>query len=63
VRFKETLKIEIQNQRVLNGQQVNSSDDYTSVAFWYQEEPHQAFRLPPAAERMAPTRAATYEVK
>jgi hypothetical protein len=63
VRFRETLKIEIQNQRVLNGQQVNSSDDYTSVAFWYQEEPHQAFSLPPATERMAPTRAVTYEVR
>jgi hypothetical protein len=33
------------------------TEDYTSVAFWYQEEPHQAFTLPPFAERTAPSKA------
>lgn len=35
-------------------------DDYTSVVFWYQEGAHPAPTLPPYAERVAPTRAATY---
>ena len=60
VRFQESLKVEIQNQRWENGQ-VPSSDDYTSVAFWYQEEPHQGFTLQPFSERTAPSLAATYK--
>ncbi len=60
VRFQESLKVEIQNQRWENGQ-VPSRDDYTSVAFWYQEEPHQSFALQPFSERTATSLAATYK--
>lgn len=59
VRFQQSLKVEIQNQRYENGQ-IPSRDDYTSVAFWYQEEPHRAFKLPSFAERVAPSKAAEY---
>jgi len=59
VRFQQSLKVEIQNQRNEHGQ-VPSRDDYTSVAFWYQEEPHRGFKLQPFAERVAPSRAAEY---
>jgi hypothetical protein len=52
VRFQQSLKVEIQNQRWENGQ-IPSRDDYTSVAFWYQEEPHRSIVLPPFAERTA----------
>jgi hypothetical protein len=34
VRFQQSLKVEIQNQRYEKGQ-IPSRDDYTSVAFWY----------------------------
>jgi hypothetical protein len=33
------------------------ADDFTSVAFWYQEEPHQSFKLQPFAEHAAPSAA------
>jgi hypothetical protein len=56
VRFQQSLKVEIQNQRYEKGQ-IPSRDDYTSVAFWYQEEPHRPFTLPPFAERVAPSKA------
>jgi hypothetical protein len=60
VRFQRSLKVEIQNQRWDNGQ-IPSRDDYTSVAFWYQEEPHRSFKLQPFGERIGPTRAAEYK--
>jgi hypothetical protein len=60
VRFQRSLKVEIQNQRGDKGQ-VPSQDDYTSIGFWYQEEPHQAATLPPFAERTAPSQAAQYK--
>jgi hypothetical protein len=60
VRFQNSLKVEIQNQRAEGGAQVPSSDDYTSVAFWYQEGAAPAAALPPYAERIAPSRAAEY---
>jgi hypothetical protein len=60
VRFQESLKVEIQNQRWENGQ-VPSRDDYTSVAFWYQEDPHQSFSLQPFSERTATSVAAAYK--
>jgi hypothetical protein len=60
VRFQHGLKVEIQNQRYDRGQ-VPSRDDYTSTAFWYQEEPHQAFTLQPFAQRVAPSRASEYK--
>ncbi len=59
VRFQHSLKVEIQNQRWQNGQ-TPSKDDYASVAFWYQEEPHRHLALQPYAERTAPTAAAEY---
>ena len=60
VRFQKSLKVEIQNQRAQNGQQVPSHDDYTSVAFWYQEGAHAAPKLLPYAERVAPSRSPAY---
>ncbi len=60
VRFRTSIKVEVQNQRSDKGQ-VPSRDDYTTVAFWYQAEPHQSFSLPPFAERTAPSRAADYK--
>jgi hypothetical protein len=60
VRFQKSLKVEIQNQRAEGGAQVPSRDDYTSVAFWYQEGAQPAPSLPPYAERVAPSRGAEY---
>jgi hypothetical protein len=60
VRFQKSLKVEIQNQRAEGGAQVPSRDDYTSVAFWYQEGAYPASALPPYAERVAPGRGAEY---
>src|SRR5262249_28330303 len=59
VRFQKSLKVEIQNQRY-DGAQGPSSDDYTSVAFWYQDGPHAAPQLPAYSERIAPSRGAEY---
>ncbi len=60
VRFQKSLKVEIQNQRMNEGKQVPSWDDYTSVAFWYQEGVHAAPPLLPYAERIAPNRSPGY---
>jgi hypothetical protein len=60
VRFQKSLKVEIQNQRFAGGKQVPSHDDYTSVAYWYQEGAHPAPPLPAYAERIAPNRSADY---
>lgn len=60
VRFQKSLAVEIQNQRAEGGGQVPSHDDYTSVAFWYQEGAHPAPPLPAYAERMAPNRSGEY---
>ena len=60
VRFRKSLKVEIQNQRNDNGKQVPSHDDYTSVAFWYQQGAHAAPPLPSYAERNAPNRSPDY---
>ena len=60
VRFQQSLKVEIQNQRYEDGKQVPSHDDYTSVAFWYQEGAHPAPALPPYADRIAPNRSVAY---
>ena len=60
VRFQQSLKVEIQNQRWENGQ-IPSRDDYTSVAYWYQEEPHSKLLLQPFAERTAPSQAGEYK--
>ena len=60
VRFQKSLAVEIQNQRAEEGKQVPSHDDYTSVAFWYQEGVHAAPSILPYAERIAPSRGASY---
>ena len=62
VRFRHSLKVEIQNQRYEKGQ-TPSRDDYTSIAFWYQEEPHQAVALQPFVDRTAPSQAVEYPIK
>lgn len=59
VRFKESLKVEVQNQRMANGQ-IPSNDDYVSVSFWYQDAP-RGVALQPYSERVAPSKAADYE--
>ena len=65
VRFQRSLKVGIQNQHVDNdsGKQVPSHDDYTSVAYWYQEGAHPAPALAPYAERIAPNRSGEYPLK
>jgi hypothetical protein len=57
VRFQRSLKVEIQNQHDNGKPTTSDADDYTSVAFWYQEEPHQVFALPAFRERTASSRA------
>lgn len=59
VRFQKSLDVEIQNQRYQNGQ-VPSQDDYTSVAFWYQEGAHPAPAVLPYASRVAPSKGISY---
>ena len=59
VRFRESLKVEIQNQR-WEGAQTPSRDDYTSVAFWYQSDRKQPVSLPAYAERVASSKAIEY---
>ena len=66
VRFRKSLKVEIQNQHYVpsakknvddfTGAQQPAHDDYISIAYWYQTEPHQAQSLQPSVERMAPSR-------
>ena len=56
-RFQRSLKVEIQNQHDNGTPTAGDADDYTSVAFWYQEEPHQAFALPTFTERTSPSKA------
>jgi Protein of unknown function (DUF2961) len=69
IRFQKSLHVAIQNQRIHGGpfkdlqdalnHQENSDDDYTSVAFWYQEGTHAAPAILPFAERVANSRRAT----
>jgi hypothetical protein len=62
VRFQESLKVEIQSIYTPgNGPFRPGADDFTSVAYWYQEEPHQPFGLQPFAERTAPSKASDYQ--
>jgi hypothetical protein len=60
VRFQKSLKVVIQNQRNEGHAQVPSKDDYTSVAYWYQDGAHPAPAIQPFAERTAPTQAVSY---
>ncbi len=54
VRFQKALKVELQNQHE-NGTPTTGtdSDDYTSLAFWYQEGSQKVAPLPSFKERMA----------
>lgn len=60
VRFQKSLTIEIQNQRGLDGKQVDSSDDYTSVAFWYADGAHAAPELPNYTTRISASKGMQY---
>ncbi len=62
VRFQSSLKVQIQNQRWAEGSQIPSRDDYTSVVFWYQDQP-QSVTLAPFAARTAPSQAVEYAKK
>jgi hypothetical protein len=53
VRFQKSLKVEIQDLCNFGP----GADDFTSVAYWYQEEPHRPFALQPYAERTASSKA------
>ena len=57
VRFQDSLKVEIQNQHDNGTPTTTDADDYTSIAYWYQEGPHPAAPLPPFAERTGSSRA------
>ena len=59
VRFQKSLRIQMQDQRYDDGQ-VDSADDVTSIAYWYQDGAGVAPALQPFAERTAPSRAADY---
>ncbi len=62
VRFQESLKVEIQSIFTPGNAPFRAgADDFTSVAFWYQEEPHQSFGLQSFAERTAPSKASDYK--
>jgi len=63
VRFQGSLKVEIQNQHDNGTPTSTDADDYTSTAYWYQEDPHHAAPLPPFAERTAPSRAGPGKTK
>ena len=52
VRFQKSLKVEIQNQHDNGTPTRSDADDYTSVAFWYQEGSHKVVALPTFKERM-----------
>lgn len=61
VRFQHGLKVEIQNQHEDGTPTSTDADDYTTVAFWYEEGPHQPIPLQPFVERTAPSHAACGE--
>ena len=49
--FERNLRVELQQIGVCEHGLFERQDDVCSVAFWYQDEPHSAFReLPPAAD-------------
>jgi hypothetical protein len=48
VRFSQSIRVTIEH-----GHANNYENDYSSVAYWYQREPHKTFEpLPPASERI-----------
>ena len=54
-RFQKSLKVEIQNQHDNGTPTGSDADDYTSLAFWYQEGPQKVAALPKFEERIAPS--------
>jgi hypothetical protein len=60
VRFQKSLSVDMQNQRAVYGKQIDSSDDYTTVAFWYQDGAHAAPELPPFTVRTASSQGVHY---
>jgi hypothetical protein len=60
VRFQKSLSIDLQNQRATNGKQVDNSDDYTTVAFWYQNGSHAAPDLMPYQSRIGSSKGVEY---
>jgi hypothetical protein len=60
VRFQKSLSVDLQNQRAVNGKQVDNSDDYTTVAFWYQTGSHAAPDLMPYRARTASSEGIGY---
>jgi hypothetical protein len=55
VRFQRSLKVEIQNQHNNGTPTTSDADDYTSVAFWYQEGAPAVTTLPAFKIRTAPS--------
>ena len=49
VRFQKSIRVTIEH-----GHNNNFENDYTSTAFWYQEDPHKAFPAMPAAKDRLP---------
>lgn len=47
VTFSRSIRVSIEH-----GHANKRSDDFSSVAYWYQEEPHAPFTLPPVHERV-----------
>jgi hypothetical protein len=47
VTFGESIRVTIEH-----GHANKRSDDYSSVAYWYQTEPHKLFSIPPVDERL-----------
>jgi hypothetical protein len=56
IRFQKSLRVEFEHKGVEQGVEGNNTergDDFSSVAFWYQTEPHKPYPpLPPAFERL-----------
>jgi hypothetical protein len=64
VRFQKSLRVTIQNRRFQGNDfrtgQLESGDDYISVAFWYQQDRKDPVPLDVFEKRTAPSRAKNY---
>ena len=68
VPFKKSLKVTIEHKGARQKPDgswvgfVERADDFSSVAYWYQTEPHVEFtKMPPAEERLYPSNAVAVE--